>query len=307
MDDPLPVVAIVGAGRSGSTLLERFLSTDDRTVALGETMYLWDRGVDQNQLCSCGEEFRSCPFWSQVMTRAFGGERDQRLVSTEARRLMRRTCRTRHVPGAALGLETSGRARDRVRFASIVRRLYRAALEVSGRTVVIDSSKEPQYALLLSRSPGFDISAVHLVRDARGVAYSWQRVRRRPEIHWANQSMLRRGVTRASQEWVRANLLAEVLRTRADHYVQMRYEDLVEAPEEAIRSVRLVGRDPGSLVTGIALGNSERWHSVSGNPVRFQDVSRVALDDEWKRCFVGADRAVTDAITLPLRRIYGYR
>ena len=54
-------------------------------------------------------------------------------------------------------------------------RLYTAIADTTGCDVIVDSSKWPQYGLLLSETLPFDVYVLHLVRDPRAVAYSWQR------------------------------------------------------------------------------------------------------------------------------------
>ena len=57
-------------------------------------------------------------------------------------------------------------------------RLYRAIGEVTGARLIIDSSKVPSGAALLSHA-GVEAHLLHVVRDPRVVAYSWQR----PKAH----------------------------------------------------------------------------------------------------------------------------
>ena len=69
-----PTILYVGSyGRSGSTLLGRVLAEAPGTVCLGETRYVWSRGLLDNAQCGCGVPFRSCPFWTAVGVEAFDG------------------------------------------------------------------------------------------------------------------------------------------------------------------------------------------------------------------------------------------
>src|SRR5438270_11044874 len=68
------VLYLAGTGRSGSTLLARILDRNDGVFAAGELRYFWQRGLLEDRLCGCGEPFSRCPFWSEVMERAFAGE-----------------------------------------------------------------------------------------------------------------------------------------------------------------------------------------------------------------------------------------
>jgi hypothetical protein len=51
--------------------------------------------------------------------------------------------------------------------------LFTAVARVAGREGVVDSSKNPVQALALSRSTEIDLTILHLMRDARGVAWSF--------------------------------------------------------------------------------------------------------------------------------------
>ena len=52
---------------------------------------------------------------------------------------------------------------------------------MSGRSVVIDSSKDPSYAYVLARAPEIDLRVAHTIRDSPAVAYSWAKRVVRPE------------------------------------------------------------------------------------------------------------------------------
>ena len=41
-------------------------------VSVGEVRFLWQRGIEQNRLCGCGEHFADCPFWNDVLDAALG-------------------------------------------------------------------------------------------------------------------------------------------------------------------------------------------------------------------------------------------
>src|SRR5947209_4769350 len=90
------VTYIAGAGRSGSTLLAMMLGTLPGWVSVGELRHLWARGVEENQLCGCGEPFLSCPFWNAVGQVAFDGW--ERSPHARMRVLQPRVDRFRRLP-----------------------------------------------------------------------------------------------------------------------------------------------------------------------------------------------------------------
>nr|BFE83693.1 hypothetical protein GCM10020093_062940 [Planobispora longispora] len=136
-------------------------------------VHLWERGVLAGEACGCGEPFGACPFWLQVGDRAFGGwsrERAERMLA-----LRWRVDRTRRIPalaallaGEETGTGDGGRLLEEPteleEYAAAYRRLYDAAGEAAGRSVVVDSSKHASLAFCLAAA-GTDVHVVHVVRD----------------------------------------------------------------------------------------------------------------------------------------------
>jgi hypothetical protein len=302
------VLFVSGWGRSGSTLLERMLDQVPGVVAAGETWNLWSKGMVLDQLCSCAVPVRSCPFWTEVAEVAWGGFDE--IDGKRAAKDLREVARIRSLPLLGRSGWRRGGAHDRqARMIELYRQLYDGIAAVSGASVVVDTSKNPQLGFLLRHVPGIDVVVLHLVRDSRAVAYSWRRVRRKPEVVDSEQFITRYGPRRSAVAWTVANLLTEVLRIRSSRSLRLRYEDLVQAPEEALRRVlEPLGLGDRSLAFledhRVVLGTG---HSGAGNPVRFNNGPvDLVVDDGWRSETGWAPLLVT-AMTAPLLRYYGYR
>ncbi|MBV9412189.1 MAG: sulfotransferase, partial [Acidimicrobiia bacterium] len=145
------VLYVAGTGRSGSTLLARILDRADGVFAAGELRYVWQRGVVEDRLCGCGETFSECPFWNEVMDRAFGGS-----GGVDAHQILehqRVLTRLRQVPRI---LTTGGRPAS-AEYLRNLSRLYGAVADVSGCELVVDSSKLPSYGFVLGQVPDLDV------------------------------------------------------------------------------------------------------------------------------------------------------
>ena len=296
------VLFVAGTGRSGSTLLESLIAEQRDVFAVGELCYLWDRSVRDNQLCGCGRTFRECPFWSTVWSRVVGelGQLDADAVID----LARSVTRTRYIP--ALWSDRLSSRRFRLAHEEYTRLLgvvYRAITDSAGGRPILDSSKDGRYGFVLGTVPGVRMRVVHVVRDSRAVAYSWQRVRLRPEIHWTEETMPTYSASKAARMWSIGNAQADMLRARAPRAQLLRYEDLVADPDLGrIRPLR-------DLTERSATGEHPAMHSISGNPMRFSDggTRRVQLDDEWRTELTAADFRRVTALTGPQLLRYGYR
>jgi hypothetical protein len=307
MGDRLRVGFMGGMGRSGSTLLELCLGSLPGVCAVGELVHLWERGVRDNQLCGCGLQFHDCPFWQQVGDRAFGGW--GRVDVGDVLRLRASVDRTRFVPllfASRPGSAFVARVRE---YDALYRRVYAAALEVSGAEVVIDSGKHVSTASCLRWDDAIDVRLVHVVRDSRGVAHSWGKLVRRPEISDAVVYMPRYSVATTSVRWLTQNAVLEALSAKGTPRLLVRYEDFVRDPAA---TVRLVATHLGvaAPVDESAAPDQVRLHpshTVAGNPMRFTTgLVTVRADETWRDQMPSTRRAVVAAMTFPLRMRYGY-
>ncbi len=273
-------------------------------VSVGELRFLWERGLKENRLCGCGVPFSDCEFWDEVLTRAFGGRRNVDLDRVEE--ILARIDKKRAVPSLATGVYGRAFQRDLLEYSSLLSRLYRAVRDVTGAEVIVDSSKFPPYAYVLRLISEIDLKVINLVRDSRAVAYSWQRAKALPEVHWKHESMPTHGPFVAARGWGISCLLLQPFARSSSSGITVRYEDLVGDPELTIDEI--LRWFPDRRFSMSMLSQAKINHTVSGNPVRHQDGPlKVQPDVEWLRGLTHRDRWLVTAMTFPLLLRYGYR
>jgi hypothetical protein len=308
--DRVRVLYIGGLGRSGSTILSRALGELPGFFHVGELVFVWTRGATENNLCGCGNRFLSCPFWTEVGKRAFDGwdAVDPERVAA----LQHEVDRTRYLPqllrpGLSRGFES--RLRE---MTGLLGRLYESIREVSGCPVVIDSSKHVSYAALLRQVPAVDLRLLHVMRDSRGVAHSWAKKVKRPEIVSEDAYMARIPVPKLAARWSTYNGLFDVLRLFHRGGMGLRYERFVADPVGVMSRISaMAGYEMGPRdldfveESGLRLSTE---HSVSGNPMRFSDGTvPLRVDDAWRSAMTRKHKAVVTALTAPGMLRYGYR
>lgn len=277
-----------------------------RCCSVGELVHLWERGLAGDERCGCGLTFHSCPFWSEVGTRAFGG---WTALGPGVLDLKRRVDRHRYLPLMLVPRLSRTYAVDLRRFSEVLVRLYRGIADVSGADVVVDSSKSSSYLLLLRRLRDIDLRLVHLVRDARGVAYSSTKRVRRPEVMREVAYMPMSHPARSAAEWDAYNLVFGAVRTSRVPSLRLRYEDLLLDPRDGLRRALELAGLPGSDLafvgdSAVSLGIT---HTISGNPMRFESGAvPFRLDEAWRTRLPRRHRLVVSALTWPLMRRYGY-
>ncbi len=275
---------------------------------MGELPEIWKVGVLENRYCACGKRFRECDLWGAVFDRAFGG-----MDGVDAEMMVyyrEHGARNRHIPLLLLPAARRRLSQRLSFYLQNVGRLYTAIQEVTGCEVVVDSSKWPAYGRMLAEIPALDLYIAHLVRDARAVAYSWQR---RQLLQPGTEDPLPRipyGVLSSVYQWLVGNWATERFwKGRLGHYIRLNYEEFVAHPQTAVTDIlALLGKSgkplPFSGKHQVSLGPV---HAVWGNPARFQTGTvTLRLDDEWRGNMRRVDNALVTALTLPLLYRYGY-
>jgi len=298
----LDVIYIAGSGRSGSTIMDRVLGTYPGAASFNEVYRLLIEGVDEDNFCACGEAFSACSFWQNIVADVLPREEDIKRV----RYLHNRFDHTRHV--LRLLLFPFGRKyrRELDEYCQWLGKLYFSLSKYSGCPVLVDSSKVPSRALLLSRVPGVQVHLVHLVRDLHAVTNAWMKEKFNPA---AGESLPTYGINRSILFWYARQFMTELLRLRLP-YRRVLYEDFARRPAEvfqpgwiqteSLRNERLPFEEDGSIIL-------KPLHSIGGNPDRFSSGPTVLkLDEKWRHEMPAGARKRISTIGFPLLWRYGY-
>src|SRR2546421_526713 len=286
--DPLKVLYIAGVSHCGSTLLGALLGQAEGVFFAGELAHA-ARALELDERCGCGELLRECPVWREVFARAPSDGLRLDHSDERARAIVRHLLRER------------GLARPSARLAGAVDAFgaaLRAISETTGARVVVDSSKSPAYGRLLESVPEIELYVLHLVRDPRATAWSWQK-----------EPMLKARPPAVALIWDTWNPIIELLWGRRQRYLRLRYEDFATRPEHHARRIfELLGERPDPLpFVGDDCVELAPTHSVSGNPNRTRSGRvPIRLDDEWLRRPEFRGRRAVSTLTLPLRLRYRY-
>jgi sulfotransferase family protein len=209
------VIYVMGAGRSGSTVLG---------VALGNCANVFYAGELEAWLRRSGvPNFPGATrtrFWDVVRQSVDGED----LFGDAA---------WRHLEYSLAWFRLHGwthRRHLRPRYRETIARLYRAIASSAHVSHIVDTSHYPLRAHELQRTGGVDLYLIYLVRDPLSVAASFKR----QDVTNPPKSVL------ATNAYLSLTHLLSTLvfvRHRADRRLLVRYEDFVAAPEATIRSI----------------------------------------------------------------------
>lgn len=300
--DPLQVIYITGAGRSGSTILDRVLGSLPGVGSFNELNNVFEHGFKRNEGCACGQDFQRCSYWGGVAERA--GLDD--VTIERGIELSRRFDRTRMFPELYTGVMTARTRRALAEYRTILGRLLSAMGAQADLETIVDSSKMPTRSLVLAGIEGISVRVIHLIRDPRAVASAWRNAKFDPG---KAEAMDRYSVRRTLMFWAARQLLSERLQRKLP-YLRLRYEDFASRPAQALGDI--FGFVPGWSNRGSPISPDGEVrlasiHSLSGNPDRFATgVTRISLDQRWRELpgAAGIDRA--SRWIAPVARRYGY-
>jgi len=317
-DSPIKVLCVAATGQSGSTILTRTLGELPGFFAAGEVGRVWDKGLVEDNTCSCGQPFSVCEFWTKVGEHAFGGWHH---VDGAAVGRLRDTLSLKHLPlqhPFALPLlqwpSMSKTYRARLeRYMQHMQPVYVAIHELSGGQVIVDSMKIPAHVYMMAlQMRDLDVRVAHHVRDSRGYAYSQIKFVERQGDPSHGDYRVRRPPWKSALKWNWVNQSFDHLTARGVRSVRVRYEDLVHDPAPELRRVaELLGRTVTSSDLSF-LGDGEAelgsGHIPSGSRGRLRSGRTTLREDlEWVEALPSEDRRTVTTITRPLLRRYGYR
>lgn len=301
------VLLVTGFGRSGTTLVNTILGSTPGVFAAGEVRFLWERGLLEGRACGCGEPVRSCPVWGPVVEKAFGNPMsiDPAALVAEDARVMR----TRQLPWMLASRWTGDRLASRLHaLPEALTAIYRSIQDVTGAELIVDTSKPPSFGYVLQQLEGIDLRIVHVVRDPRGVAYSWSRTKALAD-GGERTEMLRLSPTQSALQWDLWNGAAGWLWGGSDRYLRLRYEDLASDPRTTLtRVMAFAGVSHLELpFTAPDRVSTTTVHTVAGNADRMRSGPlTVSLDDAWTTELPAGSRRLVSALTAPLLARYGY-
>lgn len=298
MSSPVKLIYVAGYGRSGTTLLDIALGEHPAIMGAGEVTTLARHVWNNGEYCACGARVRDCPSWKTIVGRWTRGEPDDFLA--DYRRAQERT---EGLIGFGRWLRLRG-WRDHARRTV---ELLQGMIAVSGRPILVDSSKLPGRAFALAAMRGIDLHVVHIVRDGRGVAWSLLKGYRRNVKDGVQRELRPKPLLYTALRWSVVNLAVELLcrRIGPERSIRVRYEDFVQDPRRTVNQIlALVGEKPEVPVAGIAAFVPQ--HQMAGSRHRMQKSLLLQEDDKWKREMPPYKQGIFTWACAPLLRRYGY-
>lgn len=297
------VLHFVGAGRSGSTLLNIMLDNHPDVISTGELSF-FVRGWLKGDYCSCEQLVSECSFWSEVKNEWLRRTGMPDLESYLS--LQKQWERYRRLPPILLGSHVQKKAF--LRYKKYTAHLYTVIQELSGATVVADSSKNPVRALSVAGIPEIDLRLVFLIRDVRGYAWAKQKKFYQNQEAGLGQTEMPTSTWKSASRWIVINLLSEWVGKKANSVLKVRYEDFIDDTQNVFFKLgNLLDLDFSQLAASIVSGQTFcANHVQAGNRLRMQKNIQLKSKESWQERMSKEDQLLAWRMAGWLMKKYGY-
>ncbi|MEO0297181.1 MAG: sulfotransferase [candidate division WOR-3 bacterium] len=300
------ILYITGSGRSGSTILDILLGEGDNTFSIGEFKQFWKKFLKKGALCSCNKNYLNCNFWSEIIKEIFGKyEISEKEIDyfCSLQKIVERIPLINFFQTKKYILNYKKEIEE---YKNFLLEIYGKIFKNTGASIIIDSSKLPHYLFLLKDIP-YEIKIIHLIRDPRGVAYSWTKLKFDPSV---NEYMKRYHPFTSVRKWIYINFVIEILKKDFKYFTRLKYEDFCCSPQTNLNKVL---KELNLLIHGLPNLSNKKFiikklkHLVGGNPNRFNDKEIfIHLDYQWVKEFSTKNKILVSLLCLPMLLKYKY-
>jgi len=290
MQKKIKVIYLISDRRSGSTLLENILSKSVETVSVGELAMLKGHiekdgpGELWNWTCSCGQPIMQCEFWSEVLGNIYDDSFETKIkwpykslnalyTSILPARAKNNLVRFIHTPE---NIDTTKKLNT----------IYKAIANVSNKSIIVDSSKDPMQALAITGCEDVDAKFIWLSRDLRAITVS--KLRR----WYINKRSDKKPFETLTGSLYYKKICAAAFKSLDENNtIKTDYEALAVNPQEELDKIcAKFGFQKYKAPGYMELMND---HTIAGTPGRFER-KPIAADNSWKAFY--EKRSILNAV-----------
>lgn len=253
----IKIVYIAGDGRSGSTLLDGILATVEGTLSIGEAHRFWVRYYEGDTNCGCDTAIQHCELWNAVAQKL---EDSFPLVGPDY--FTQKVKEVQYFKNYHKISELQ-KNQDWKPFFEMVPLFYRTISEVSGKSIIIDSSKSISWARVLQELNFCELKMIHLERNLAEVVNSWKKDVVLKEYLHKEKKMPKKSTALAVKSWLKVKLMARELRKNGAYYF-IKYNALWRFPKSTIIALEKFIEEP---IPYESL-KYQKTHAIGGNPSR---------------------------------------
>lgn len=303
----IKVIYILGSSRSGSTIIDTILGNHESIESVGELMnalFVWNNNIE---FCACGKKVQQCNFWKMVLDIFLKHSKSSEPIQSFLS-LQNSFERYRRFPSIYFARKLSNKF---LSYSSEVESLYRSISKASGKSIIVDSSKNPVRALSLCHMNNIDLYLIHLIRDGRGVVCSLKKSYHKNIQKGIQQDLKSKNTLTSSINWVITNYLADLTLNKfpSIHQMKLRYEDFIINPTLSLKHISsFVDIDFTELISTIEQNRYFSFgHTISGNRIRMKGKIKLQQSESLNNNLSLIDKIIFWTVASSTAKRYGYK
>ncbi len=279
----IKVIYLMGMARSGGTIVGKILGQLENATFVGELRHLIKRGYKENSECSCGSKFNQCNYWNKIFKDTLLN--NNQIDISNYIKIQESFDRTTMILKSFMIFFKEKvfniKNNNYEIYKDLNNKLYSNISKSFNAKIIVESSRYPSRALMLSRCKNLEVYIIHLVRDPRGVINSQlkkqqERIGRRSLI--ALRNIFNWNIT------LLIGLLIQLIKNKKASFLS--YENFITAPKESLNKILNEAKINSKTLPEISDANSvyiKPVHVFSGNENRFlSGETKIRQDVKWK-------------------------
>lgn len=278
------LIYLLGAGRSGTTLLATVLNNHPQIRTLGE-MHQFLEHLKDNKPCSCGLPLANCDNWSPIV-------KQLKFTKTEIRTNFQFTSdKEEHsnIPGLLL------LNKNQSKYLESQNLVFETIGTIHPEKWLLDSSKYIARYLLLKKSSKYKLKGIYMVRDVRGVINSFSKKVQTPRTPISTIFY-----------YLLINFFGQLVSWLDKDVIKIKYEDFVEDTEVTLKMIyRHIfdsQQDIGELTQAYGIP-----HLIGGNRMKHNKNIKINADNNWKKKISRPKQIMYYLISFPMMIVNSYK
>lgn len=280
----MKIIYLLGAGRSGTTLMATVLNSNPQIQTVGE-MHQFIEHMNNNKPCSCGLSLEECEVWKPIVKEMNKGNLNFYKIQQEL------TTKESHKNIPRLLLKNKGDTA----YLNVHQKIFSLLVENTNKTWLLDSSKYIARYILLRKSKELKVKGIYVVRDVRGVINSFSK-----------QVQTSKSPIGTIIYYILINFFGEVVCRFDKDILKIKYEDFVSEPQKFSNKIYRHVFDK-SEVDYTLPELFEIPHIIGGNRMKSNKSIAIRKDEKWKQNISRLNQIVYYILTLPFMLINKYK
>lgn len=277
------IIYLLGAGRSGTTLLATVLNIHPEIITIGEMNQFFEH-ISYNKECSCGAKLNECSFWKIILDELELSKKQVFINAALTEQKEKHSNIIKYLLNPPQEME----------YHKIQEDVFRLVQKQAPSKWLLDSSKYIARYLLLKQNNKNKVKGIYIVRDVRGVINSFGK-----QVQTSKSSLS------TILYYLIINFFGQITYWLNKDILKIKYEDFVTNPEQVTNIIyQHIFENP----EWVSLPDIFQMpHIIGGNRMKTNTNISINKDENWKQNISRVKQIAYYILTFPFMILNNYK